>query len=192
MQIAPAQSFHILAFWVGAFAAATAGAQSTAPTTQPVDQPAFPATWCGLWKGPVHSTSPGGEPVVGAMELLIAPTDNPNRFAWQISYISSQERQTRGYELVILDPSTGRYAIDERNSVILYSYFVENTLYQMFTIQEVQVLGSYRLEGEQLLVDMVRVDPKRPRASGGERGAPACVTLPIRNVQRAVLRREQP
>ena len=160
-----------------------------APTTQPDVARSFPADWVGNWRGPCTSVPVNGKPLSFVMELNIAATDDPARFKWEIVYVEGEKRQVRPYELLVVDAGAGTYVIDEKNSIKLESTYVDGALYSQFDVMSARVTGSYRLNGDRIVVELVTTDAKKPQQTGGVGQTPPVTTYPTRAVQRAVLMR---
>lgn len=123
------------------------------------------------------------------MELRIAPTKVPTRYAWTIMYIDGETRQERPYELVIVNPARGMYQIDEKNSIVIDARFVDGALYSAFTVSDALITASYRMHSGKLIAELVTLAAHGPTTTGGE-GVPDVGIHAIRGVQRAVLSRD--
>lgn len=151
---------------------------------------ALPARWHGHWRGPMTSSVPGGDPQTIEMELHIAPTDDLARCTWTIVYIAGGQRQERPYEIVAVDAGAGKYIIDEKNSIEIEGRMVGDVLHCPFSLGEVLLLATYRLEGESLHVSIVTMDTAEAGKTGGLDGAPQVALPRVRAVQWADLKRE--
>lgn len=150
-------------------------------------QETFPASWVGKWAGPSQYVPVSGDTLDFRMELHIAPTHDPARHTWTIVYLQDGQREERAYELVTVDAATGHYQIDEKNSIVLDSSYLNGTLYSLFAIGQVQIFAQYRKEEEAIVVEMISVNAMAPVMSGGEGEAPPVRTYPVRGLQRAEL-----
>ena len=91
---------------------------AAAPTT-PAPIP-LPTAWHGTWRGPCTATFLAGRPPVNfTMQLRVEPADQPDRLTWEITYDADAGKQVRPYELVAVDSAAGRYAIDEKNGIVI-------------------------------------------------------------------------
>jgi hypothetical protein len=159
-------------------------------STRPATAPDFPASWEGTWKGPCRYLSVNGPSREFGMELRIWATDDPKRFIWEITYEMDGKRQVRPYELLVVDADAGRYAVDEKNSIVLDAYLVGgDTLMSHFTVNDAMLTASYRVEGDTMRVEITNVDAKIATETGGKEGAPKVTTNAVRGVQRALLER---
>jgi len=150
----------------------------------------FPDDWVGSWRGeiemPPARTAAG--PVI--MELAIERTDDPDRFGWTIVYDAPEGRQVRAYELVARNRAEGRYAIDERNGIVLEAREFDGVLYSWFSIGGSNILVREALlrgpDGECVEVEFVTALDRDTVTTGPN--AEARSLIPV-SVQRAQLRR---
>jgi len=105
----------------------------------------FPASWVGTWEGTTDVFSTEGEPRSFTMKMEIAPTDDPQRYRWQTTSSGWAGTQVREYELLIRDSQLGKYAIDEKNGIVLEATFLDDTLYTWFEVEGVNILVRERL-----------------------------------------------
>ena len=127
-------------FAIGALGVALVGCAGVRPTggegrgsaSAPVR--AFPDAWIGRWTGPI-STFGGEAAQAFQMTLEIAPLSEPGRWSWTIIYEGDGQRQVRPYELVAVDAAAGRYAIDEKNSIVIPLRFLDGTSFSTFEVK---------------------------------------------------------
>jgi hypothetical protein len=178
-------------------ALALPGCVTTPPKRQPVfpdvTGTGFPESWAGVWSGQVQSHGPAGMLDQFSMQLTIAPTDAPGRFDWRMVLSNPSGNQEQPFSLLAIDRAAGRFAIDENNGVVCDATWIDNALYSHFDVggSRVQIRYLRRvLPGiDELIVEMTMARVEDAHATGGNNGAPEVVTLPLRSVQRAVLRR---
>ncbi len=142
----------------------------------------------------------GGQVARFTHELIIAPTDRPDRFQWTIVYSGESGRQERKYELVVRNAERGEYAIDEKNGIILDARYLAGGLHSHFSVQGTRITTRERLEGfgtpdEAITVEMIVLLEEGVTLTGGKAGAaegalPEVRTWMPRSVQRATLRRQ--
>ena len=90
-----------------------------------------PVEWEGVWKGTVDIWSYNAKIDSFSMSLEITPKDSVWNFV--ISYNKDPDKpDVRKYELMVVDSEKYHLAIDEKNSIILDSYFYDNCLYTRF------------------------------------------------------------
>lgn len=137
----------------------------------------FPDAWVGSWQGELEVSS--GEKL--GMELDIARIPGTPRYTWTIRY---QGQPARPYELAPVDPKLGHYVVDEKNGIIIDSFYQDGTLFSQFEVGSSRVSTRYELEDGKLTVEM----PLFGRHPMRE-GAHGVRVFPFVNVQRAVLTR---
>ena len=191
----------------------------------------FPHDWVGTWHGTLTSTAyrVSGEKRADAPEITIqmtlevAPTSDPQRWSWTITYDGDRGKQVRPYELVIRDAVTGsakspavsrsRFAIDEKNSIVIPVQFADNVLWSSFEVlgtrvdvREEFLRGDVRGDArgdtrgdslDEIRIEMISTKIDDPEVSGGtsaegegDRGGfPAVRSWSPISIQRGVLRR---
>ena len=93
----------------------------------------FPQAWFGRWRGTAQSLAPGAAPQA-AVELVVGPTERPERFTWTVVYDGAQGRQERRYTLVAVDAARGLYLVDEGNGIALPHTLLAGALYSQFEV----------------------------------------------------------
>jgi hypothetical protein len=163
-------------------------------TSAAIVAPAFPADWCGRWTG---TLTPLGDSKVGpvTMTLEIAPAAD-GRWSWTIIYDGAAGRQVRPYELVPVDAAAGRFAIDEKNGIVIPIAFFEGTIYSTFEVMDTRVEMRESLVGtgadSAIVVEMATVAVAESTVTGGiaEKSIPEVRCWTPRSVQRGRLTRE--
>ena len=110
-------------------------------TTRP-----FPEAWTGRWVGTLEIEAVEGRLnyYTVAMELHIEPLPDTETMRWKIIYGEGAKRQVRDYVLKTVDVATDRYAIDEKNGIILPAYWLNGLLSTRFQVQDSLLLSTYR------------------------------------------------
>ncbi len=116
----------------------------------------MPQAWLGHWVGPMSVDMTGGSKLDGlTMELIVKPTDDPNRYTWTIVYDGPPGRQERPYHLDVVNAARGKYVVDEGNDVRLpCTLFYGDTLVSSFEVEGARLVATYRLDGDTLRVDI--------------------------------------
>lgn len=150
----------------------------------------FPDDWIGSWRGPLVTR--GISAVAGdvTMEIAIAPTADPQRFDWTIVYDGPQGRQERPYQLVVRSHDEGRYAIDERNGIVLEARMLGEALYTWFAVEGSNIVVREQLVrepgAERIEVEFITAVDREAVTTGRD---VEVRSLPPISVQRASLRR---
>lgn len=202
----------------------------------------FPHDWVGTWHGTLTSTAyrvsgvkrEDAPEIRIEMTLEIAPTSDPQRWSWTITYDGDAGKQVRPYELVIRDEraaaaastasptdppalSRSRFAIDEKNSIVIPVQFADDVLWSSFEVlgtrvdvREEFVRGDVRGDArgdargdtrgdslDEIRIEMISTKIDDPEVSGGTSaegegdrgGVPAVRSWSPISIQRGVLRR---
>lgn len=144
----------------------------------------FPNDWIGVYKGEVVRHTTTG--IIGqqGMELHIQKTADPNRFIWKIAY---EGQPTRNYELIIVDKNRGIYVIDEKNSIMLYSFYANDTLFSHFGAHFGYLLATYELKNNQIHFRTTVSNARPYQTTGGQGSIPMVHSFQVREQQVAVL-----
>lgn len=127
------------------------------------------------------------------MELHIEPIDSIS-YAWNIIYGEDKEKGLRPYLLKPVDPETGRYVIDEQNTILLDAILISGKLYSRFDVMGNLLLSTVELVEDELHYEIIsgKLDPLT--TSGGEmhegEDIPEVNAYPVVVRQFAVLRRQ--
>lgn len=106
----------------------------------PVEAPRFPDDWVGTWAGEVEGLGPSGVTMRFDMQRTVAATDDPERFSWTTIYSGEAGESTRNYTLLVRDASTGSYAIDEHNGIVLEARLIGGRLVSWFEVQGTELV----------------------------------------------------
>lgn len=148
----------------------------------------LPAEWIGEWAGTLEIINSQGKQDKVAMKLLISKHDSMDRWNWAIVYGTGDTRQERKYQLIAKNSTKGWYQIDEKNGIYLDAFYAQNTLTNVFEVENNLLMTVERLEGKKLYFEVVMVVTKAPNLSGGNaQGIPAVKSYPVRVFQRSVL-----
>lgn len=182
----------VVLWWTAA--CARAAAEPEAPTAARARADGFPMGWAGRWRGEAESGDGVGPGQRFTMELVVAPTDRPDRFGWTIIYEGASGRQERPYSLIVKDAGAGRYAIDEGNGIVLESRLIGETLHEHFLVQGARITSRTARVGagtaeDRLEFELLSMAESDAAASGGAGGVPEVKSWVVRTVQRATLRR---
>lgn len=135
------RSTLLLLACLGALVLARPGlAEDPAPTTkakpakEPAHTPTLPKAWHGIWKGRCKTGNLRGTSIDFAMELHVEPIEGRDAWTWTIVYGEGAKRQVRPYELLPVAGSKGHFRVDEKNSIVIDSYLLGDTLYARFEL----------------------------------------------------------
>jgi hypothetical protein len=152
-------------------------------------QTSFPQSFTGNWKGTLTWTVPGKAPQTFTMRLNIQPADS-GRYTWQIIY-GDDQKDNRPYLLTPVDTAKGHWVVDERNSIILDSYWLGNKFTGVFAVSGSTILDQYWIENGEMYVEFVTYNSKPLAVTGGtSKEIPAVDSYQIKSVQRGVLKKQ--
>ena len=151
------------------------------------DVSAFPASWTGIWKGTCHAIPPGVRMNSFAMELHILPAEDIQRMTWKLVYGAGDKRQERDYEIYAQDPAAGHYVVDEKNSILIDSYLVEDTLCCQYSVAGSFITVLYRKEGQRIHFELISAGLDDASTTGGVEDIPDVTVYPVQVVQYAEL-----
>jgi hypothetical protein len=164
-------------------------AQQKRKTYSPVEQTiSFPQSFVGKWKGKLTWVVPGKPSQTFTMRLYILPADS-GRYTWQIIY-GDDEKDNRPYILQAVDTAKGHWVVDEKNSIILDSYWIGNRFTGAFSVQNSTIVDQYWLEADGLHVEFITYATKPIATTGGTSAdIPPVDSYQIKSVQRGVLKK---
>ena len=123
--------------------------------------------WLGKWQGRCDIWSFNKITMSFPMSLEISPIDSGYTFT--INYLADTTKpDIRKYSLIELDDSTGHYAIDEHNSIILDSYLNGECLFTSFGGLGSELLTRICLENGEMEYEITSVKSAPIRSSGNE------------------------
>lgn len=173
-----------------------ASAATTAPATAIAPKPLTPdaagpaiAAWRGSWRGVLEILGPDGVAEILPMVLDVAPTGDGN-YDWTLIYGEGEARQVRAYALRIDDDAAGRYAIDERNGIVIAMRRYGRVLLGDFAVAGSRMVVRYELEGADHLRFEIIVSRTEAATTGGTGDVPPVAVYEVVAAQRARLRRE--
>lgn len=173
-----------------------AGSCATGKKVKEDKKAEFPESWCGNWEGELRIYTNKGEAQRLPMEVEISKVDSSaNRYHFALIYGADKKAGLRPYQLIVKDPSKGHYVNDEMNGIQMDEYFIGNKLYCWFEVQGTLLLSTFERNGETLHFEIVAGSSTPVSTSGGEKrdgeDIPIVKTFPVKNVQKATLKRKK-
>ena len=148
----------------------------------------FPQDWVGNWSGNLQIFNAQGKLQEVEMQLKIAPLQDKH-YTWTIIYGNAKDG-TRAYELITIDSAKGHYRIDEKDGILLDCFYLNNTLYSRFSVQEVNLMSRESYENGVIYYEITSgSDVPLHTSGGGTEDEPAVTSFPIKTLQKAILRR---
>lgn len=157
----------------------------------------FPQDWEGKWAGELQIFNHAGLAHQLPMELHILPTKDSLKtsWTWTIVYGSGEDADNRQYELLAIDSAQGKYLIDEKNSIKIEGFLIDNQFHQWFEVGGSTLLTTTS-KSEDTLVWEIIVSQNTPISKTGDgihqgEEIPLVSTYPVTGLQRAVLTRKE-
>lgn len=152
----------------------------------------FPTVYEGIWKGMLTSYSEKGKQGVIPMELHILPLDS-TKWVWKLVYMpQDRPKDERLYELILKDASKNYFIIDEKNGILLDSYYMGGCFFSNFSIQDTEVLFVLRKEAKKLHLEMITTNHKATKTTGGNGdNVPAVDSYLVQGYSKVILKRSK-
>ena len=93
----------------------------------------FPDDWAGRWQGDLMIYSGLGLQDQLKMELIIEPISDSENYTFTIVYDTGLELSRREYELIVVDKEQGLFIVDEKNTIMIESYFIGGKCCLLYT-----------------------------------------------------------
>jgi hypothetical protein len=154
----------------------------------------FPKTWVGNWGGTLDIFSVKGKSQSVPMEVEIKKIDTSStRYIFALIYGEDKVKGRRAYETIIKDPSKGLFVNDEKNTIQMEEYFINNRLHCWFEVEGTLLLSIFEKRGEELIFDIISGSATPVSVTGNQKfegeDIPAVKTFPVKGVQHAILKR---
>lgn len=160
-------------------------AQVIAPAPPP-DALTFPDDWLGSWAGQLNIYRLTGQTMEIPMQFDFAELPS-GRYTWRLTYADNPPRE---YELYA-DTLTGRYWIDEQNSILLTNHQMGQAFLARFEVNGQLLLVSYELLNRNEMAFEVVAGGLNTSPTGGQDSIPTVQNYPLSTWQKAILRRRQ-
>lgn len=151
----------------------------------------FPDGWLGIWKGEMHIITAKGIMQKVPMEIHISKGDSADTWNWQMIYrMKKDSPDVRPYVLKLVDKDKQHYVMDEKNSILLDSYFIDNVLWCPFEVQGTYLLTTNEVRGGKMISTIMYGPAAAVRTSGGtDEDTPPVKSFAVKGVQKCVMKR---
>ncbi len=149
----------------------------------------FPEDWTGRWQGDLMIYSGLGLQDQLKMELIIEPIQSSNNFTFTIVYDDGLELSKREYELIVVNKKQGLFLVDEKNSIMIESYFMGGKWFQRFEVAGSMLICTIEQQGNNLVWEISSGKSEKISTSGDTNidGILEVNTYPFGVYQRSVL-----
>lgn len=109
--------------------------------------------WHGQWHGMMHMFRNGAMSDSVDVMLTIKPI-NDSTLTWKTEYKSAKQPMTKDYTMKSVDIVKGVYATDEGEGVLLDTYLIDHTLFNVFEVEGIMLTATYRLLGDEMIFEV--------------------------------------
>ncbi len=149
----------------------------------------FPEDWLGYWSGDLMIYDARGLRQKVEMSLDLAATDQPGRYKWSLIYAGEE----RPYELITIDAAKGLYQVDEKNTILMESYLINQKLWCSFSVEGTYLLCTYEKVKQKMIFEIMAGNESPVSTTGGQffegEDIPVVKTFPVTTSQKAILKR---
>ena len=123
------------------------------------------------------------------MELIIQPIANSKNYTFTIVYDTGLDLSKREYELIVVDKEQGLFIVDEKNTIMIESYFIGGKWFQRFEVAGSMLICTIEQQEKNLVWEITSGESKKISTSGDTNidGILEVNTYPLGVYQRAVL-----
>jgi len=121
--------------------------------------------WHGEWHGKMQMYK-NGQTTDSLEVLLTIKPINDSTLTWRTEYKSVKQPMTKDYTMKSVDVSKGVYATDEGEGVLLETYLIDHTLYNVFEVEGIMLTAIYRLIGNEIVFEVTSGKKGRVVAGG--------------------------
>jgi len=152
----------------------------------------FPKSWEGNYKGELQIFGVDSVKMKLPMKLdILQKSDSVYQF--KISYDFKGKVDMRDYELKIVDAKSGKYVIDEKNTIEIDAYYKMGMLTSFFEVTDSYIISTYTKMKETIIFEIISADGKNPTSSGNSKfeaeDIPEVKSYLVNGRQKAVLTR---
>lgn len=148
----------------------------------------LPDSWNGIWKGETKIEFANGKTENVGVELEIKPFENNPGKQWKITYVFSDRKEVRNYEIKTSGKSANHFVIDEKNGFLIDNFLIGNTLLSQFLINGNIVTTRFSLENKKISIELIMFDSKNVRNTKLTDGKFEIFSYQIKYVQRGILK----
>ncbi len=132
-----------------------------------LSQESFPVSWEGNYKGDLEIYGVDSIAMRVTMKLAIKKKSD-SIFQWKITYDFKGKEDVRDYVLNLIDAKKGYYVIDEKNTIVIDSYFKTNIFTSFFEVQDSFLVSTYTKKENSIIFEIISADGKKITSSGNK------------------------
>jgi len=157
-----------------------------------VAQNRFPKSWEGNYKGELQIFGVDSVSMKLTMKLDIAQKTD-SIYQWKMTYDFKGKEDIRDYELVLVDTTKGIYKIDEKNTIVIDSYYKTGIFTSFFEVMDSFIISTYSKENEDIVFEIIAANGKNPTITGNskfkEEDIPEVKSYLVNGRQKAILKK---
>ncbi len=155
-------------------------------------QNVLPESWHGTWSGRLNIFSSAGKTMELGMKIVIEPLDSSHQVSWTLAYLpddtTEMKNDIRPYELIGQKDRPGHFVVDEKNSILLDCYLLDQVLTSRFRVDQALLMINYTHLGDSLRFEVFSGAMEPVRQTGAEVEEVEIIeAFGIGNYQRAIL-----
>ena len=163
-------------------------------STEGYTQNSFPKSWEGNYKGELKIFGVDSVKMNLTMKLDIArKTDSI--YQWKITYDYNGKADIRDYELVLVDQKKGIYKIDEKNSIVIDSYYKMEIFTSFFEVMNSFIISTYSKNSDGILFEIIAANGENPTITGDSKfdneDIPEVKSYVVKGRQKAILLKQK-
>lgn len=155
-------------------------------------QDKFPESWIGNYEGNLEIYAIDSIGIQLKMKIDIHPTKNDSIHQWVITYDFKGQEDIRSYELKLVDAKTGHYQIDEKNSIVIDSYYRYGILTSYFEVNKSVIIASYKKQNDTIVFEIISSQNEAVSTTGNSKiegeEIPEVLSYPVTGRQRCILK----
>jgi len=156
-------------------------------------QEQFPKSWVGDYEGNLEIYAVDSIGMQLKMKLAIHPSKKDSIYNWVITYNYKGKEDVRTYELKVMDVNKGKYQIDEKNSIVIDSYYRYGILTSYFEVNKNVIIASYKKDVDAIIFEIIAANSVPISKTGGskinEEEIPEVYSYPVNGRQQCVLQK---
>lgn len=131
-------------------------------------QEAFPKSWEGNYEGELQIFGVDSIRMKLNMKLTIAQKTD-SIYQWKITYNFKGKEDIRDYELLVVDTAKGVYKIDEKNTIVIDSYFKTGIFTSFFEVMNSFIISTYSKNNENIVFEIIAASGNKPSITGNSK-----------------------
>lgn len=157
-----------------------------------VAQETFPKSWDGNYKGELLIFGVDSIRMKLAMKLDITQKTD-SIYQWKITYDFKGKEDVRDYELVLVDKTKGIYKIDEKNTIVIDSYYKTGVFTSFFRVMDSFIISTYTKSDEDIIFEIISANGKQTTITGNatfnDEDIPEVKSYLVNGRQKAILKK---